>query len=40
MTTGGAGYGALTPALVGFVAASVAFVIVLTARGGMKARAV
>jgi SSS family solute:Na+ symporter len=39
VTTGGAGYGALTPALVGFLAASVAFVIVLTARRGAPTRA-
>ena len=32
ITTGGAGYGALTPALVGFLAASMAFFVVLAAR--------
>ena len=33
VTTSGTGYGSLTPALVGFLAASAAFVIVLTGRG-------
>jgi SSS family solute:Na+ symporter len=32
VTTGGAGYGALTPALVGFLAAAAAFFVVLAAR--------
>ena len=36
VTTGGAGYGVLTPALTGFTAATVAFFVVLAARRGYR----
>jgi SSS family solute:Na+ symporter len=39
LTTAGAGYGRLTPALVGFAAASIAFVVVLGMRRGSPQRA-